>query len=145
LAYYFTHAPEGTTLAELVRVAGSRWTIEECFEQAQQETGLDEYEVRSWTGWYRHITLSMFAQAFLAVLRTNSSSLSPRKKEGLRGLDPAHRSRSAAITLSTGPVTIPRRQQSIELVPLAKETPSHSQEIPLQKQRTSAQIGKTQM
>ena len=50
LAYYFTHAPKGTPLAKLVRVAGSRWAIEECFEQAKQETGLDEYEVRSWTG-----------------------------------------------------------------------------------------------
>ena len=52
LAYYFTHAPKGTTLARLVCIAGSRWAIEECFEQAKQETGLDEYGVRSWTGWY---------------------------------------------------------------------------------------------
>jgi SRSO17 transposase len=80
LAYYFTHAPKGTTLAKLVRVAGSRWAIEECFEQAKQETGLDEYEVRSWTGWYRHITLSMFAQAFLSVVRAKSH-VSPRKKK----------------------------------------------------------------
>jgi len=54
LAYYFTHAPQGTSLAKLVRVAGSRWVIEECFEQAKQETGLDEYEVRSWAGWSFH-------------------------------------------------------------------------------------------
>lgn len=80
LAYYFTHAPERTTLAKLVRVAGSRWAIEECFEQAKQETGLDEYEVRSWTGWYRHITLSMFAQAFLSVVRAKSNAPSPHKK-----------------------------------------------------------------
>ncbi len=80
LAYYFTHAPQGTTLAKLVRVAGSRWAIEECFEQAKQETGLDEYEVRSWTGWYRHITLSMFAQAFLSVVRAKSNPSSRKKK-----------------------------------------------------------------
>ena len=80
LAYYFTHAPKGTSLAKLVCVAGSRWAIEECFEQAKQETGLDEYEVRSWTGWYRHITLSMFAQAFLSVVRTKSNLRSRQKK-----------------------------------------------------------------
>lgn len=83
LAYYFTHAPQGTTLAKLVRVAGSRWAVEECFEQAKQETGLDEYEVRSWTGWYRHITLSMFAQAFLSVVRTKSNPRSRQKKRAL--------------------------------------------------------------
>ncbi len=83
LAYYFTHAPQGTPLAKLVRVAGSRWAIEECFEQAKQETGLDEYEVRSWTGWYRHITLSMFAQAFLSVVRAKSNPRSRKKKRAL--------------------------------------------------------------
>jgi len=83
LAYYLTHAPQGTPLAKLVRVAGSRWAIEECFEQAKQETGLDEYEVRSWTGWYRHITLSMFAQAFLSVVRTKSNPQSRKKKRSL--------------------------------------------------------------
>ena len=69
LAYYLTHAPEGTTLARLVRVAGTRWTIEACFEAAKGEVGLDHYEVRSWVGWHRHITLAMLAHAFLAVLR----------------------------------------------------------------------------
>ena len=83
LAYYLTHAPQGATLKELVRVAGSRWAIEECFEQAKQETGLNEYEVRSWTGWYRHITLSMFAQAFLSVVRAHSNSRSTPKKSTL--------------------------------------------------------------
>ena len=80
LAYYFTHASEGTSLKKLVQIAGSRWAIEECFEQAKQETGLDEYEVRSWTGWHRHITLSMFAQAFLAVVRAKTNSPSRPKK-----------------------------------------------------------------
>jgi SRSO17 transposase len=83
LAYYFTHAPEGTCLKELVQIASARWAIEECFEQAKQETGLDEYEVRSWTGWYRHITLSMFALAFLSVVRTKSNVRSRPKKRAL--------------------------------------------------------------
>ena len=53
----------------VVPVAGSRWTIERCFEEAKGEVGLDHYEVRSWTGWYRHITLAMWAYALLTVLR----------------------------------------------------------------------------
>jgi hypothetical protein len=66
---YLTHAPEATTLAQLVRIAGTRWAIESCFEAAKGEVGLDDYEVRSWTGWHRHITLAMLAHACLAVLR----------------------------------------------------------------------------
>ena len=69
LAYYLTHAPETTTLGDLVQVAGTRWTIETCFEEAKGEVGLDQYEVRSWTGWHRHVTLAMLAHAYLAVLR----------------------------------------------------------------------------
>ncbi|HBY93356.1 MAG TPA: IS701 family transposase [Chloroflexi bacterium] len=56
LAAYACFAPEGTSLETLVQVAGSRWAIEACFEEAKGEVGLDQYEVRSWTGWYRHLT-----------------------------------------------------------------------------------------
>lgn len=69
LAYYLAAGPEATSLEELVKVAGMRWHIEVCFEQAKGEVGLDQYEVRSWHGWHRHITLSMAALAFLAVTR----------------------------------------------------------------------------
>lgn len=69
LAYYVCFGPAGTTLEELVRVAGNRWAIEECFEEAKGEVGLDQYEVRRWDGWYRHITLAMLAHAYLAVIR----------------------------------------------------------------------------
>jgi SRSO17 transposase len=79
LAYFFTKAPRRTHLKTLVRIAGSRWAIEECFEQAKQETGLDEYEVRSWIGWHRHITLSMLAHATLAVIRSRIHSTSSKK------------------------------------------------------------------
>jgi len=61
--------PADTSLQSLAQVAGQRWRIEECFEAAKQEVGLADYEVRSWHGWYRHITLSMLALAFLAVMR----------------------------------------------------------------------------
>jgi len=66
-----------------VRVAGSRWAVEECFERAKGSCGLDEYEVRSWVGWYRHITLSMFALAVLTVIRSRAAGVEPAKKGGL--------------------------------------------------------------
>ena len=69
LTAYVVFAPDGRALDEVVRVAGSRWTVESCFEAAKGEVGLDQYEVRSWTGWYRHITLAMWAYALLTVLR----------------------------------------------------------------------------
>jgi SRSO17 transposase len=69
LAYYVVFAPAGTSLRTLVRVAGQRWRIEQSFELAKGEVGLDHYEVRRWDGWYRHMTLAMFALAYLAALR----------------------------------------------------------------------------
>lgn len=69
LAYYICFADVKTTVEELVRVAGSRWAIEECFQAAKNETGLDHYQVRGHRAWYRHITLSMAASAFLLRLR----------------------------------------------------------------------------
>ena len=70
LAYYLVSAPMNTSLEQLVHVAGVRWTIETCFQSAKAEVGLDHYEVRSWHGWYRHITLCLLAHAFLTVMTT---------------------------------------------------------------------------
>lgn len=67
LAYYLCRSSVPVPLAELVRVAGSRWGVEETFQFAKNETGLDHYQVRRYDAWYRHITLSMLAAAFLAV------------------------------------------------------------------------------
>ncbi|MFC5150097.1 hypothetical protein ACFPP6_36470, partial [Streptomyces aureoversilis] len=67
IAYYLAHAHAGTTVDELVRVVGSSWAIESCFQSAKNECGLDEYEVRRYVGWYRHITLAMLTHAFLAA------------------------------------------------------------------------------
>ncbi|MEU1307259.1 IS701 family transposase [Streptomyces shenzhenensis] len=67
IAYYLAYAPLETTVQELVRVAGARWAIEECFQTAKNECGLDQYEVRRYVGWYRHVTLAILAHAFLAV------------------------------------------------------------------------------
>jgi len=72
VAYYVVFAPRGTTLRDLVPVAGQRWRIEQSFALAKGEVGLDQYEVRRWDGWYRHMTLAMFALADLAVLRTRA-------------------------------------------------------------------------
>jgi hypothetical protein len=68
IAYYLAYAPAGTPAAELVRISGARWAIEEAFQAAKNERGLDQYEVRRYPGWYRHITLAMLAHAFLAAM-----------------------------------------------------------------------------
>jgi SRSO17 transposase len=77
---YVAFAFQDTTLADVVRVAGTRWAVESCFETAKGEVGLDHYEVRSWTGWYRHITLAMWALALLTVLRAGTLAVETLKK-----------------------------------------------------------------
>ena len=79
LQAYVAFAPAGTNLATLVQVAGRRWTIEVAFEAAKGEVGLDQYEVRSWTGWSRHVTLALFAQALLTVVRGHLSAPQPTR------------------------------------------------------------------
>jgi SRSO17 transposase len=79
LAFYACFGPADTPLSGLVEVAGTRWTIEECFQQAKGEAGLDHYQVRRWTAWYRHITLALLAQAFLAAVRANATSYHGQK------------------------------------------------------------------
>jgi SRSO17 transposase len=83
LAYYLCYGPPSTPLRELVRVAGTRWAIEETFQSAKGQVGLDQYQVRRYDAWYRHITLVMLAHAFLTVTRARAA------KGGLR-----HRPRS---------------------------------------------------
>ncbi|AEY85645.1 putative transposase [Streptomyces hygroscopicus subsp. jinggangensis 5008] len=69
ISYYIAYCPAETTLDDLIRVAGSRWAIEECFQSAKQECGLNDYQVRRHPGWHRHMTLAMAAHACLTVLR----------------------------------------------------------------------------
>lgn len=78
LENYASSCPSGTPVSEIVRVLSTRWEIEESFARARTECGLGEYEVRSWTGWYRHVTLSLFALAVLAAA-------SPRKAQQAEG------------------------------------------------------------
>jgi SRSO17 transposase len=76
-AYYLVHAPAHTSLQEMETSAGRRWPVEECFESAKGEVGLDEYEVRTYTGWYRHMTLCLVAHAFPAAARVISHLQEP--------------------------------------------------------------------
>ena len=69
IAHYLCCGPAHTNAHELIGVAGRRWVIEDCFEQAKGEVGLDEYEVRKWDGWHRHVTLCLLAHAFLVAVR----------------------------------------------------------------------------
>jgi SRSO17 transposase len=68
LAFYHCYNPRQEPVGELVRVAGRRWPIEECFETGKGQVGLDNYQVRLYDAWYRHMSLAMLAQTFLAVL-----------------------------------------------------------------------------
>jgi SRSO17 transposase len=72
-AFYRAFGPAATPVAELVRVAGLRWAIEACLEEAKGEVGLDHYEVRKWTAWYRHVTLALLAHAYLDVSRHHAT------------------------------------------------------------------------
>lgn len=101
LGYYLVFAPTETALAEMVRVAGARWTIEQCLEEAKGESGLDHYEVRSWRSWHRHITLSLLAHLLLACMRqraaTAEATLAAGEKSALvEGVGVADSARSAA-------------------------------------------------
>jgi SRSO17 transposase len=88
VAYYLVFAPTGASMAEIVCVAGTRWSIETFFKQAKGQVGLDHYEVRSWQGWYRHMTLALWALAILAVEAA-------RAKRGI--LKPTTSCRSASV------------------------------------------------
>ena len=88
LAYYRAFGPAGTPLAALVRAAGMRWAIEENFEEAKGAVGLDQYEVRKWDAWYRHVTLALLAHAYLEVTRRRAG-----RGEGQKGARPATSSR----------------------------------------------------
>ena len=77
LSCYLCSGPAGTGIAELVRIAGSRRAIEECFASAKNETGLDQYQVRRYDAWHRHVTLAMLAHAYLAVVAAASPKARP--------------------------------------------------------------------
>jgi SRSO17 transposase len=118
VAYYVSNAPPETPLDELARAAGRRWPIEQCFEEAKGESGLDQYEVRQWPSWHRHITLSMLAHCFLADLRRGagekSGGSSPRERGGAR-----QRARGAAAAGDRAAFTAPLADAPFGVVPVA--------------------------
>ena len=79
LAFFSTWCPAGTGIATLVAVEGHRWAIEDGFETAKTELGLDHNETRSWHGWHRHVSLVMLAFAMLAVIRHRANAPTPPK------------------------------------------------------------------
>ena len=89
IAYYQVFGPESTTLQEFVTVAGSRWAIEECFETGKGETGLDQYEVRMYQAWYRHMALSMIAMLILVASRIFINSHESSKSNATLDLEPS--------------------------------------------------------
>jgi SRSO17 transposase len=105
LSAYTVFAPEGTTLEELAQVAGSRWRVERGFEEAKGEVGLSHYEVRSWHGWYRHITLALLAHAFLAVIRARGQDIEASQQKGalkMEGIDSSSSSSLLAFKRKRG-------------------------------------------
>jgi SRSO17 transposase len=92
-AYYRVFAPVDTPVATMVRVAGMRWAIEASFEDAKGAVGLDHYEVRKWTAWYRHVTLALLAHAYLEVTRLQATA---GQKGGRRTSSPSPCQKSAA-------------------------------------------------
>jgi len=90
LACYLCAGPAGTGDEELIRVAGARWAVEECFQSAKNEAGLDHYQVRRYDAWYRHATLALLAHAYLAVTAANAP-------EALAAASSRSRSRRSAV------------------------------------------------
>jgi SRSO17 transposase len=99
--FYLRLAPDITGLPALVRVAGTRWTIEACFEAAKGEVGRDPYEVRSWTGWHRPITPALLAHAYLAVIRRAAGGEKRRDRSPSRSAA-TERARSAPPAPASG-------------------------------------------
>jgi SRSO17 transposase len=103
-AFFSTWCPAGTTIETLVAVEGHRWAIEDGFETAKNELGLDHNETRSWHGWHRHVSLVMLAFAMLAVIRHHANTPTPPKipirLARMRRTSSAGRSRKSAASLS---------------------------------------------
>lgn len=99
LAYFTTWCPKGTTIKTLVRVEGTRWRIEESFETAKNEFGLDHNETRSWHGWHRHVSMVMLACAMMAAVRYQANTRMPKKTPPKpRQNSSAGRSRKSAVS-----------------------------------------------
>jgi SRSO17 transposase len=134
VAYYFCWAPEDTRLLTLARVAGARWTTEQCYAEGKGETGLSDYEVRFWHSWYRHVTLSMMAHVWLASIRRSEREREVGGKGAARPgfAGGSERRRGAAAVGRRHAACTPLTRVGAGLVPMAAgQTPAGpSQPLP---------------
>lgn len=129
IAYYLSNAPLATPRLTLAQVAGARWRIEQAFEEAKGDAGLDEYEVRYWTSWHRHITLSLMAHSWLTTIRRKARQREREKKGGAgtipgapnRAGRPGRTDGSGSPALAGARLTVAARESRLPLglVPLA--------------------------
>ena len=129
LTYYLTFAPEDTPVSTLVSVAGTRWTIESCFEAAKSEVGLDQYEVR--TCWHRHVTLAMLALAFLTIVRAAAIGGRGHDRPQSRPTAP-HRPGDPHPARQFGRPPAPRSNRYYRLVDLAQAPSTAGSSLPLE-------------
>ncbi|MGW2207701.1 hypothetical protein [Streptomyces sp. NPDC001774] len=120
LAYFAVHARQNTTLPTIVNVAGMRWGVEDCFGTAKSDCGLDQYEVRHWEPWHRHIALSIAAFAFLSVTATRTTQGhadgTPDNHHGRRRDRPRHNASPVAAAEPAAPA-----RQRPALIPYTAE------------------------
>ena len=136
LAYYRCYAAAPVPLAELVRVAGRRWTVEESFQACKGLTGLDQHQVRRWVSWQRWTVLAMLAYAFLAVLAaTEHGRQAPARRH-----DPADLQRNPPPAQRPGHPADPQHPPPPALVHLAANPPAPRQDQPLPKTHDSMKI-----
>src|SRR6185437_4140234 len=109
LAFFTTWCPAGTSIETLVAVEGHRWAIEDSFETAKNEFGLDHNESRSWHGWHRHVSMVMLAFAMMAAIRHRANPL-PKKPNAEPRQKPTHR--HAVIDPLVSPGSPPHRHQT---------------------------------
>jgi len=143
LAFFSTWCPAGTSIEALVAVEGHRWAIEDSFETAKNEFGLDHNESRSWHGWHRHVSLVMLAFAMMAAIRHRANPPPPKKRNGARQ-KPKHN--RAIIDPLVNPGSSPYRHQTRSktdqprtyhrMVFLAKSLPGRRPARPHQKTAT---------
>jgi hypothetical protein len=154
ISAYTVFAPEGATLEALAKAAGSRWRVEIGFEEAKGEVGLAHYELRSWDGWYRHITLSLFAHAFLASIRAEgvdiessqrgvrnrrarTASGHSREGEDSSGADGLRSAQTPLVSFGLVPATSAAGRSAL-LVAVASSPSGRGQALPLQAERRAS-------
>ena len=128
IAYYACYGPRRSSTADLAWIAGSRWHIEECLQQAKGEAGLDHYQVRDWRAWYAHITLSMLALAWLAASRAQAEKGDRHQRPGH---DRVHAPGDPPPAGQPGPGQRTRPRGRLALVPLAPTTAVPGPAVPL--------------